>query len=135
MTFEGATDPGSYAELVKSFGPTAAVLACFVLLIAALLFGLVVFVMWWRGVDRWGIIGAGKEYQLTRMAHERTAKASEETRADQHEIKAILARFVPLLEVFAAKFSPPTQGVQPDPPRPPLRASSPELGPQSRCTP
>lgn len=135
MTFEGATDPGSYAELVKSFGPTAAVLVCFVILALVMFAGIVVFIAWWRGIERWGIVGFGGEYQKTRIAHERTAQATEETKGIEIEIKALLARVAPLLEVLAAKISPPTQAVQRDPLPSQPRASSPELGPQSRCTP
>lgn len=86
----GATDPGSWADLVRSFGPTAAVLVCFVLLVLVFLAVVGALIVWWRGSERWGIIGFGEEYQKTRMAHERIASATERTEKVNERIEKFL---------------------------------------------
>jgi hypothetical protein len=135
MSYDGWTDPESVGKGLGALGPSALVFLCFVILAVIVLFAFAALIVWWRGSERLGIIGFGSEYQKTRIAHERTAKATEETKAVEGEIKALLARIAPFLEALAAKFSPPAQGVQPDPPAPQPRASSPEFGPLSKCRP
>jgi hypothetical protein len=47
--------------------------------------------LFWRGSEKLGIVGFGKEYQLRRIAEERLASATERTEKAQGEIKAMIA--------------------------------------------
>lgn len=135
MSLDGWTDPEAVGKGLGSLGPTAAVLVCFILLVAFLLFGLFVFIAWWRGVERWGIVGFGREYQLTRIAHERMAAATEETKKDQGEIKGLLTSLQKRLEDVLERFLPSSPPTQREPRAAPHRASSPSLSDKASCTP
>lgn len=52
---------------------------------------IITFLLFWRGSEKLGIVGFGKEYQLRRMAEERLASATERTEKAQGEIKVLIA--------------------------------------------
>lgn len=52
---------------------------------------IITFLLFWRGSEKLGIVGFGKEYQLRRMAEERLASATERTEKAQGEIKTLIA--------------------------------------------
>jgi hypothetical protein len=54
-------------------------------------FAIITFLLFWRGSDKLGIVGFGKEYQLRRIAEERLASATERTEKAQLETKAMIA--------------------------------------------
>jgi hypothetical protein len=51
---------------------------------------LLAFLLFWRGSEKLGIIGFGKEYQLRRLAEERLAAATERMEKEQGEVKRLI---------------------------------------------
>lgn len=132
---DGWTDPEAVGKGLGSLGPTAAVLICFVVLAAVMLLGLAALLVWWRGIERWGFVGFGAEYQKTRVAHERIAAATERTEGAQGEIKVILAALpgqIATAVLAALGQAPPTQR-EPRASQP--RSSAPSLGETASCKP
>ncbi len=128
MLAEGATDPGSWVQVVHSFGPTAAVLVCFVLLVLAFFAGIAGLIVWWRGSERFGIVGFGGEYQKTRMAHERIAAATERTEKVNERIEGFLESLPQVLrdalrDVLSTPPSAPQAPLPVQPPPVPEKAS------------
>jgi hypothetical protein len=81
----------------------------------------ITFLLFWRGSEKLGIVGFGKEYQLRRIAEERIANASERTEKAQGEIKDLIGA---LPGAVAKAVHEVVQGILLEL-RPPLRASQP----------
>lgn len=98
---EGATDPAVWGQFFGTLGPSGFVLL--VMLMGLLVIALVVgaFLLFWRGSDKFGVVGFGKEYQAHRIAQEKQTAALERTEEAQAEIKELLSKFAPFAEVFA----------------------------------
>lgn len=100
FAFDGVSDPAIWGEFFGKLGPSGFVLvvmAMGVLVVALIIGG---FLLFWRGSDKFGFVGFGKEYQLNRIAQEKQAAALERTESAQEEIKALLTKIAPFAEVL-----------------------------------
>ena len=99
---------------------------------------IITFLLFWRGSDKLGIVGFGKEYQLRRIAEERLAAATERTEKAQGEIKTLIAALPSavakavheVVQGILIELRPPPPVPPPGPPVPPTsvaRASCPSV--------
>ncbi len=88
--YEGATDPEVWGKFFGALGPGGFVLV--VMAMGVLIVTLIVggFLLFWRGSDKLGLVGFGKEYQATRIAQERQALAMERTEKVNGRIEGFL---------------------------------------------
>ena len=85
FALEGYSDPLAVSHALRDIGAVGAVLVVVIIFaVLALLF--------WRGSEKLGIIGAGTELQLTRKALERSSHEQSKLRADFRVVVAWIAR-------------------------------------------
>lgn len=85
IAFEGATDPAAWGVLLRDITAVSAVLI--VVIIGAFLA-----LLFWRGSDKLGIVGAGSEIRLMRQAAERNTTVQSALRSDFRVVVAWIAR-------------------------------------------
>ena len=85
IAHEGATDPAAWAVVIRDITAASAVLAVVVV-------GAVLALLFWRGSEKLGIVGAGSEIRLTRQALERNTSTQSALRADFRVVVAWIAR-------------------------------------------
>lgn len=86
MTFaEGISDPAAWGQAVQSVGPDRGVILVVVV-------GAVLALLFWRGAEKLGIIGAGQEFRLMRIALEKNAQEQSLLRGDFHVVVQWMAR-------------------------------------------
>lgn len=99
MAISDATDPEVWGKFFGALGPGGFVIVV-IAIGAAMVFAIIgSFLLWWRGSEKFGFVGFGKEYQLNRIAQEKQAAALERNEVAQEEIKSILAKIAPFAEV------------------------------------
>lgn len=101
FAFEGATDPAVWGEFFGRLGPAGFVLLAMLMGVFVVALVVVGFLLFWRGSEKFGFVGFGKEYQLNRIAQEKQAAALERTESAQEEIKALLVKIAPFAEALA----------------------------------
>jgi len=90
MSIDGATDPEVWGKFFGALGPGGFVLV--VMAMGVFVVTLIVggFLLFWRGSEKFGFVGFGKEYQATRIAQERQALAMERTEKVNGRIEGFL---------------------------------------------
>lgn len=101
MSIDGATDPEVWGKFFGALGPGGFVLV--VMAMGVLVVTLIVggFLLFWRGSEKFGFVGFGKEYQAHRIAQEQQTAAMLRTEEAQGEIKDLLAKLAPFAEALA----------------------------------
>jgi hypothetical protein len=121
IAFEGATDPEVWGKFFGALGPGGFVLV--VMAMGVFVVTLIVggFLLFWRGSDKFGVVGFGKEYQAHRIAQEQQTAAMLRTEEAQGEIKDLLAKLAPFAEALAQWLR---AAMQPVPAPPPVAPPS-----------
>ncbi len=130
MTYNSATDPAVWGEFFGKLGPGGFALLVMLMGVVAIALIVVGFLLFWRGSERLGIVGFGKEYQLNRIAQEKQADALVRTEAAQEDIKALLMKIAPFAEVLVQWLHASMRQTPSPPPASPTngaRASSPNV--------
>jgi hypothetical protein len=130
FAFEGATDPKVWGEFFGKLGPGGFVLV--VMAMGVFVVTLIVgsFMLFWRGSDKLGVVGFGREYQAHRIAQEQQTAAMLRTEEAQGEIKDLLAKLAPFAEALAQWLREAMRPAQAPPPAAPtsaVRASFPSV--------
>lgn len=130
LAFEGATDPAVWGEFFGRLGPAGFVLLAMLMGVFVVALVVVGFLLFWRGSEKFGFVGFGKEYQATRVAQERQALAMERTEKVNARIEGYLEElpriFRDTLREFLA-LRPPAPMPPPAPPPNGARTSAPSV--------
>lgn len=82
---EGISDPAAWGVAAQSLGPDRGVVLVVVV-------GAALALLFWRGAEKLGIVGAGQEFRLMRQALEKNAREQSLLRADFHIVVQWMAK-------------------------------------------
>ena len=120
LALEGYSDPLAVSHALRDIGAVGAMLVLVLLFVSiALLF--------WRGADKLGIVGAGTEIRLMRQAMEKSGREQAKLRADFHVVVRWIARregSEPPLAPVSQQTEEPDASSEPEPLRPPPAAGT-----------
>lgn len=138
IALEGATDPEVWGRFFGTLGPSGFVLVVMAMGVFIITLIIVGFLLFWRGSEKFGFVGFGKEYQAHRIAQEKQTAALERTEEAQGEIKELLAKLAPFAEALAQWLQASLHPAPMPPPATPTngaRASAPHTPPASSSLP